>query len=383
MQACRISYFQVLNLPCIFSFLNQFLELTIQVNSPVVMSITSLPGGERDKMHRPLTLMDLPAEMRLAIYAFALPEFVMISAFLRLKDWEESIDDPALFLKSNEYQIETPDCELPKFLLASKQIHVEAWPLFVQRLILNKVYPSGKDRDHYTALIKQRSVIQLPDITEIEHVIVERNEIVKETVNTPTRYAWWSEPERQSLPFEPPFPRLKSITITRHFVDTPTQFQSYWFHTMGQDQPCVPLNIMKRILRKAVVGLGPPDYLGRTDELAKQYAVSFKLPEYHAHLQASSGTKGVERMAVMTGEVNWNTDILRIKILADKELKTCSEGCVSQKKITNWYTLYKDKWLELSEHYPEYQWGVCFENLLLDIVIFRELGDKDVVYLEA
>ena len=356
------------------------------MNSPVAMSITSLPGGERDNMHRRLTLMDLPAEMRLAIYAFALPEFVVISAFLRLKDWKKNIDDPALFLKSHEYQIESSDCKLPKFLLASKQIYEEAWPLFIQRLLFNKVYPWGKDQDHYRTLIKQRSLIRFSDITQIEHIIVDRNEIVEKTVNTPTRYAWWCEPERQSLPFEPPFPRLKSITITRPWVEIATDFQFRWFELMGKNQTCTLFTIMKPILRKEVVGLGShhtPDYGSKIDELAKQYTVIYEFPQYHAHLEPHTG-EDFERMAVMTGELNWNTGIARIKIQADKELQTCLSRCPDCKQFANWYTpMFKDKWLELSQHYPEYRWGSCFENLLMDIVIFKELGDKEVVYLEA
>ena len=341
------------------------------------------------------TFLGLPAEMRVKIYSFSLPARIPVSEFRRQPhDYDEG-EDRNIVLDPNKYELNLPENELPRFLLTSRTIYNEARPLFIRHLAFDKAGDHGLNTDshadHYKALVRKRSTIWLLNLKEIQHAIVDRYEIPHPTITTP------SQPRlkplvpgeaRQSI--EPPFPYLKTITIRNSrnslFLHPEVFFHKDWLDAVRQGKPRDLLSIMRQMLRMEIKGRygdDGRDNIGLLNELAEQYHIVVELPRYHAHIYEDEESCRAEAMATIKCEWDWNQDKLRIEIRRDAEMVSCPDRCQDDREYTNKWLKPERVWDELPKHDPVYPWETHRGELLLDVVVFMELGEKHVVYLEG
>ena len=346
------------------------------------------------------TFMNLPAEMRLKIYSFLLPSRIPISEFRRHSYKYDEGDDRKILLDMNEYEFNVPETELPRFLLTSKIIYDEARPLFIRQLVFDKVGEDGlgtrNDNNYYKSLVQRRSTIWLLNLKQVQHIIVERLEFPHPTMDTPSipNSKPLASGERRQV-IESRFPHLKTVTAgSRYpFFVHPQAFHVHWVSTMRRGEPCNLLSVMRQTFRAEIehrMTKGGGDYIDALNQLAKRYQTIVEIPEYHAHIYADAENGRLEQAATMECTWDWNDDKLKIDIRSDREMRSCPNSCrhalyscQQRRSLTNKWLRPERVWDELPKHNPEYPWDSHRGELVMDVVIFKELGQKDVVYLEG
>lgn len=140
-----------------------------------------------------LSLLDLPPEIRVRIYEFAIPEEIP------LQTWDYNAE-----IKDRIYTIQLAEQDQPKFIFANRLIHREASQVFWDRVTLDHSYLSENGRAVITSLDDGSEDAQISNIKvseqNAEHV---QKLVISTQADGITERIWPCS-----------FPNLKSISIT-------------------------------------------------------------------------------------------------------------------------------------------------------------------------
>lgn len=312
-----------------------------------------------------ICLLDLPAEIRLRIYEFAIPEEII------LQTWDYDVD-----VSERIYSVQLAERDRPKFIFANKLIRQEASPIFWERVTMDHSFLSANGRIAIDTSDAGADDVSLPAIRiSADNLASVRKLIISTQAEGISERIWPCA-----------FPNLRTIDITYLPADVlDRDLQRIYVRARASKQPKSLTAILGEYFRQLLVSQDLSDAIAMdlsaiVDE--NKYNLSISLLPIKVYQQWS-----VDLWSGMMDEFRHNaTALLKFDCNADEML--CNFIDVTTDKIQFQDNVLPDNVIQAYEAGPEqvrqlYRMPgelVRVKNMdLLERLICREIEDQGMI----